>query len=170
MTHKFFFYLAPTPQGLGEQGDWARAKVDTERRAVRLASSLQQNEVITFFLRLFQNQKMFCIRSDFHFRPNTSLNSVKFLVFVPTLVSKSRKFADVCCAGLETGDWWATGVSCDQLWWLWGDTGTRGHQAHYCLVTISHHQDWLGAQVVLRIRRTKRRERTEWTVVFRILY
>ena len=52
---RVFPYLAPTPHGLGEQGDWARAKVDTERRAMRLASSLQQDKVITFFLRLFQN-------------------------------------------------------------------------------------------------------------------
>ena len=39
--------LAPTPQGLGEQGDWARAREDTKRRVARLASSLERETVIT---------------------------------------------------------------------------------------------------------------------------
>lgn len=40
---KMFPYLAPTPQGLGEQGDCARAKVDR----VRLTSSLEREKIIT---------------------------------------------------------------------------------------------------------------------------
>ena len=39
--------LAPTPQGLGEQGDWARAREDTKRKVARLASSLERERVIT---------------------------------------------------------------------------------------------------------------------------
>ena len=49
--------------------------------------SLQQDKVITVFLRLFQNPKRLCFRSDFSFRPNTNLEY------------KEVYWCLLCCAG-----------------------------------------------------------------------